>query len=303
MLAQKANSYQSVFLFRNLSENGYSDFMIQFGQIHELEVLTITDFGVYLIAEDSGEILLPNKHIPEALSVGDKISVFLYFDSEDRPVATTQIPNALVGEFAYLKVIDNSPIGAFMDWGLDKDLLVPFSGQHRPMKLDQSYLVYLYLDKINGRIVGSSKVDKYIDKSMPHDFEPGQEVDLIIANSTDLGYKAVINRKHWGVLYENEVFQRLSFGQHIKGFIKQVRPDGKIDLILQIGQTSRDENAQKIISYLEEQNGTALLSDKSDPKLISDLFGMSKGAFKKTIGALYKQKIINIEKDRINIEL
>jgi predicted RNA-binding protein (virulence factor B family) len=275
--------------------------MVTLGRTYELEVVKGVGFGFYLDARDLGEVLLPRKFAPSGLSVGDTIEVFLYRDSDDRPVATTQKPKAHVGEFAYLNVVDTTDVGAFLDWGLDKDLLVPFAEQHRPMEVGHSYLVYLYIDKLDGRIAASSKIDKFLDDDEPHDFRPGQAVNLIIANSTDLGYKAIINHSHWGVLYKNDVFQRLSFGQYKKGFIKHIRPDGKIDLTLQGGQETRDKYAKIILIYLNNHNGFAPVHDKSDPRLISDLFGMSKGAFKKAIGGLYKQRIITIDDDGIRL--
>ena len=275
--------------------------MISIGQSYQLEAVKAVSFGFYLDAQNLGEVLLPNRYVPESLSVGDFIEVFLYLDSEDRPVATTQKPKAKVGEFAYLKVVDSTNVGAFLDLGLDKDVLVPFAEQHRPMEVGRSYLVYLYLGEFDERIIASSKIDKFLDDEKPHHFKPQQAVDLIIANSTDLGYKAIINHSHWGVLYKNEVFQRLSFGQYKKGFIKYVRPDGRIDLSLQGGQQTRDKYARIILNHLRKQNGFAPVHDKSDPQLISDLFGMSKGAFKKAIGGLYKQRIISIEKDGIHL--
>lgn len=275
--------------------------MITIGQNYDLEVVKAVDFGFYLDAENLGEILLPTKFAHADLVEGDFINVFLYLDSEDRPVATTQKPKARVGEFAYLKVVDTTNVGAFLDWGLDKDILVPFAEQHRPMEAGRSYLVYLYISDIDGRIIASSKVDKFLDDEKPHDFKPKQAVDLIIANTTDLGYKAIINHSHWGVLYKNDVFQRLSFGQYIKGYIKHVRPDGKIDLSLQCGQETRDKYAMNILKYLQKHDGFAPVHDKSDPQLISDIFGMSKGAFKKAIGGLYKQRVISIEKDGIRL--
>jgi len=274
--------------------------MISIGHIVELEVVKAVDFGFYLDAEDLGEVLLPNKNAPDDLSVGDTVDVFLYLDSEGRPVATNKAPKVQVGEFAYLKVVDTSAVGAFLDWGLDKDVLVPFAEQHLPMEVGHSYLVHIFIG-LDGRIIASSKIDKFLDDEKPHDFKPQQKVDLIIANSTELGYKAIINHSHWGVLYENDVFQRLSFGQYKKGFIKYVRPDGKIDLSLQGGQETRDKYAKIILNYLHKQNGFAPVHDKSDPKLIADLFGMSKGAFKKAIGGLYKQRVISIEKDGIRL--
>ena len=275
--------------------------MITLGQTCELEVVKAVEFGFYLDAEDLGEILLPVKFAHADLVEGDLIEVFLYLDSEDRPVATTQEPKAKVGEFAYLEVVDTTSVGAFLDWGLDKDILVPFAEQHRPMEVGHSYLVFIYIGNIDGRIAASSKIDKFLDDEKPHDYKPKQAVDLIIANSTELGYKAIINHSHWGVLYKNDVFKRLSFGQYKKGFIKHIRPDGKIDLSLQGGQETRDKYAKIILNYLQEQNGFAPVHDKSDPQLISDLFGMSKGAFKKAVGGLYKQRVISIEKDGIRL--
>jgi predicted RNA-binding protein (virulence factor B family) len=274
--------------------------MISIGQIVELEVIKSVEFGFYLDAQNLGEVLLPVKYAPPDLIEGDTIEVFLYLDSAGRPVATNQEPKAVVGEFAYLKVVDTSAVGAFLDWGLDKDVLVPFAEQHRPMEPGHSYLVYIYIG-IDGRITASSKIDKFLDDEKPHNFKPQQAVNLIIANSTDLGYKAIINHSHWGVLYKNEVHQRLSFGQSKKGFIKHIRPDGKIDLSLQGGQETRDKYAKIILNYLRKQNGFAPVHDKSDPQLISDLFGMSKGAFKRAIGGLYKQRVISIEKDGIRL--
>ncbi len=275
--------------------------MISIGKNYELEVIKSVDFGFYLDAKDLGEVLLPLKHAPDDLEIGDILDVFLYLDSEDRPVATTQKPKARVGEFAYLNVLATTAVGAFLDWGLDKDVLVPFAEQHRPMEKGKSYLVYLYIDKIDERIVASSKIDKFLSDDEPHDFKPRQAVDLIIANSTDLGYKAIINHSHWGVLYKNEVHQRLSFGQYKKGFIKYIRPDKRIDLTLQGGQETRDKYTKIILNYLQKHNGFAPVHDKSDPKLISDLFGMSKKAFKKTIGGLYKSRTITIEEDGIRL--
>jgi len=275
--------------------------MISIGQTYELEVIRAVEFGFYLDAKNLGEILLPVKYSPADLAEGDSIEVFLYLDSEDRPIATTQKPKAEAGEFAYLKVVDNTSVGAFLDWGLDKDILVPFAEQHVPMEVGHSYLVNIYVGDLDGRITASSKIDRFLDDEKPHNFKPRQVVDLIIANTTELGFKAIINHSHWGVLYENEVFQRLSFGQTIKGFIKTIRPDGKIDLTLQGGQETRDKNTNIILRYLKKKNGFAAVHDKSDPELIADLFGMSKGAFKKAIGGLYKERIIRIEKDGIHL--
>jgi hypothetical protein len=275
--------------------------MIGIGQSYELVVVSIVEFGAYLDAENLGEVLLPRQYMPRGLAVGDSVRVFLYLDSEDRPVATTQKPRARVGEFAYLRVVDNTPVGAFLDWGLDKDLLVPFAEQHRPMEVGYSYLVFVYVDAMDGRIAASSRIEKFLDDDKPHSFKPGQAVDLIIANTTDLGYKAIINHSHWGVLYRDEVFERLSFGQHKRGYIKYIRPDRKIDLTLQGGQETRDRYAGIIESYLRKHGGFAPVHDKSEPKLVAEMFGMSKKAFKKAIGTLYKQRIISIDNDGIRL--
>lgn len=275
--------------------------MIEIGHTYELAVIKEVDFGVYLDAKDLGEVLLPGRYVDDNLTIGDTIEVFLYLDTEDRPVATTETPRAQVGEFAYLQAVDTTHVGAFLDWGLEKDVLVPFAEQHRPMEKGRSYLVYLYIDDHDKRIVASSKIDKFLDDDEPHDFKQHQKVDLIIANSTDLGYKAIVNHSHWGVLYKNEVFQRLSFGQSIQGYIKNIRSDKRIDLSLQGGKETRDKYSNTILNYLKKHNGYAAVHDKSDPKLISDLFGMSKKAFKRSIGGLYKQRIISIEADGIRL--
>ncbi len=274
--------------------------MIEIGRSYRLEVVKETDFGVYLDAENLGEILLPSKHAPDNLRVEDTVEVFLYVDSEDRPIATTQTPKAEVGQFAYLEVKDDTPIGAFLDWGLDKDVLVPFAEQHRPMTVGNRYIVYLYLDNLD-RIAATSKIDKIVLEDDQHDFRSQQPVELIIGNSTDLGFKAIVDHSHWGLLYKDEVDQRLSFGQSIQGYIKHVREDGKIDLSLKSGQQIRDNYRQVIQDYLRTNNGFAPVHDKSPPAQIFDLFGMSKGQFKKAIGGLYREKVITIETDGIRL--
>ena len=275
--------------------------MINIGNSYELKVITELEFGFYLDAQNLGEILLPRKLAPKGLGEGDTVNVFLYLDSEDRPIATTQKPKASVGEFAYLSVVDSTPVGAFLDWGLDKDLLVPFAEQHRPMEVGHSYLVYIYLDRLDGRITASSKIDSFLDDNKTHNFKPQQPVKLIIANSTELGFKAIVNHSHWGLLYKNDVHQRLSFGQSIDGFVKYVRPDGRLDLSLQGGKETRDKYTKAILNHLKYNKGFSPLNDKSDPQLISDQLGMSKKAFKKSIGGLYKNKVIRIESDGIHL--
>jgi hypothetical protein len=274
--------------------------MIEIGRTYHLRVVKETEFGVYLDAENLDEILLPSKHAPDNLSIDDTVEVFLYLDSEDRPIATTQTPKAEVGEFAYLEVKDNTQFGAFLDWGLAKDVLVPFSEQHRPMTVGDYYIVFLYLDN-QDRITATSKIDKIVLEDDQHDFRPQQMVDLIIGNSTELGFKAIVNHSHWGLLYKDEVDQRLSFGQSIQGYIKHIRRDGKIDLSLKSSRQIRDNYSQVIQDYLRDHNGFAPVHDKSPTAQISDLIGMSKGQFKKAIGGLYKQRVITIEKDGIRL--
>jgi hypothetical protein len=280
--------------------------MFAIGHNYTLKVVKRVEFGVFLDADNLGEVLLPNRYAPDDLTIDDEISVFLYLDSEGRAVATTQTPGARVGEFAYLEAVANTDFGTFLDWGLAKDLLVPFGEQHRPMEVGSSYLVYVYLGQADGRITASSKIDKFIDdeltrESAPHEFQPKQVVKLIIASSTELGYKAIINHSHWGLLYKNEVFQRVSFGQSINGYIKQVRPDGLIDVGIAAGRVTRDRNAQVILDYIESQGGFAAVHDKSDPALITRLFSISKKAFKQSLSSLYKQRLIVIEKTGIRL--
>lgn len=274
--------------------------MIQIGRTYGLNVVKKTEFGFYLDAENLGEILLPTKHAPDSLGIDDVVDVFLYLDSEDRPVATTQAPKAEVGEFAYLEVKDNTAVGSFLDWGLDKDVLAPFAEQHRPMVVGSSYIVFLYVDS-KDRIAATSKIDKIVREDNDHDFRPQQEVDLIIANSTELGFKAIVDNSHWGLLYKDEVDERLSFGQSLDGYIKHIRRDGRIDLSLKSNWEIRDGYTSAIQDYLEANDGFAPLHDKSDPAEIFELLKMSKKQFKKAVGGLYKKQVITIEKDGIRL--
>ena len=276
--------------------------MAAIGLVNELEVIKEVDFGVYLDGAQHGEILMPKRYVPEACKIGDRVEVFIYLDSSDRLVATDERPLAMVGEFANLKVVSVTKVGAFLDWGLPKDLLVPFREQQQKMEEGQFYLVYIYLDDESQRIVGTSRLDKCLD-NIPVDYEIGEEVDLIIAGQTDLGYKAIIDNSHWGMLFKNEIFQNLKTGQQVKGYIKYVRPDDKIDLSLEkSGYEKIDPISENILNKLAANNDFLPFNDKTDPDTIREVFQISKKSFKKAIGVLYKQRIILIDEDGIRMK-
>ncbi|EIU7855557.1 GntR family transcriptional regulator [Vibrio parahaemolyticus] len=276
--------------------------MIKIGQINSLEVIKKADFGVFLDGDDYGSVLLPNKHVPEGTELGDHIEVFLYFDSENQLAATIDKPIAQVGEWGLMKIEGINQTGAFVNWGIkEKDLLIPFSEQRARFTAGQNILVYVYTDKASGRIVGTTKFNKWLDKT-PANYEVNEEVDLIIAERSQLGYKAIVNGKHWGMIFPSDVFGKLFIGKKLKGYIKQVREDGKIDLSLQkVGVAKMDDLSSKIIDLLEKKGGFLPLNDKSSPEAIFDAFRTSKGTYKKTIGGLYKQGKIVIEKDGIRL--
>ena len=268
--------------------------MVELGRVNQLTVVKLVDFGLYLDGEDKGEILLPQNVVPENCNVGDVLDVFVYLDSEDRIIATTEKPYAMVDEFALLRCVDVTKIGAFLDWGLYKDLLVPFREQKMNMIVGRSYLVYIYIDHETERIVASAKLDKFLD-NIPPEYEPGDEVDIIVADQTDIGYKAIIENTFWGVIYENEVFEPLNKGEHMKAYIKKIREDEKIDLTLfRYGYRKVEDNLQRILDKLEEKGGEIMISDKSSPEDIYGMFGISKKTFKQAIGSLYKQRLIEI---------
>lgn len=276
--------------------------MIEIGKFNTLTVVKLVDFGVYLDGEEWGEVLMPKEYVPDNCSPDDDVRVFIYFDSEDRIVATTEKPNVQVGEFAFLKVVSVSSIGAFLDWGLRKDLLVPFREQREPMVEGRSYLVYAYVDKASDRIVASTKIDKYLDQVFP-EYEPGQEVDVLIARKSDLGYSVIVNHAHWGLIYDNEIFQPLKIGQKLKGYIKEVREDEKIDVSLQpVGYAKIDGLSKTILDKIKDNGGVLDISDKSAPEEIYNLFGCSKKNYKKAIGALFKQGFIDIDTTEIRLK-
>lgn len=273
------------------------------GRYNSLQIVKYTDFGLYLDGGADGEILLPNRYIPKdtPTEVEDWLNVFVYLDSEDKLIATTEKTKLQVGEFASLKVKEINSIGIFLDWGLPKDLLMPYSEEKRQMKAGEYCVVHAYLDKRTRRITATARLDRYLDK-VPATYKEGQEVDLLVVEETPMGFKAIINNKHWGLIHKNEVFKYMRSGKQEKGYIKEMRSDGKIALSLQpIGQDLAKSLNDKILAKLKDANGVLPVSDKSDPQVISDMFGVSKGNFKKAIGALYKDGHIVIHADRIEL--
>ncbi len=275
--------------------------MAQIGKLNHLEVLKELDFGIYLDGGDLGEILMPKRYVPEGTMLGDFIEAFIYLDSEDRLIATTEKPLAQIEEFALLEVVSVTPVGAFLNWGLPKDLFVPFREQRKPMEVGKKYLVYVYLDTDSKRIAASSKIENYLD-NIPVDYDENEEVDLIIVNETDLGYNAIIDYSHLGILYKNEVFQELNPGDRVQGYIKKIRPDGKIDLRLdKIGYEKITSFVDRIIVELQKNKGFLPLTDKSSPEEIYKTFKISKKNFKAAIGALYKKRFIALEDNGIRL--
>ena len=274
--------------------------LIEIGKYNHLEVLKSTEQGLY-VGDDIEEILLPNKYIPEGLEVGDHIDVFIYNDSEDRMIATTLQPKIQVGEFAYLQVKDVTSIGAFLDWGLEKDLLVPFKEQLHKMEPGKFYVVYMYLDEVTDRLVASSHLNKFIEREVI-DLEEGQEVDLLIGDKTDLGYQVIINNRYRGLIFQNEIFRKVDSGDCTVGFVKRVREDKKIDISLEKqGYQSIEPNADRIYEVLKANEGFLPLTDKSDPEEIQLKLQMSKKNFKKAIGTLYKKRMIRLEPKGIRL--
>jgi len=276
--------------------------MIKVGQINHLEVVKKADFGVFLDAGDYGTTLLPNRFVPEGTEIGDKLDAFLYFDSDSQIVATTETPIAQVGEWGLMQIEGVNSTGAFASWGIKgKDLLIPFSEQRARFTAGQNVLVYVYTDKASGRIVGTTKFNKLLDKTPPT-YTRNQQVDLIIAERSDLGFKAIVEGQHWGMIFKSDVFGKLFIGKKLKGYIKNIREDGKIDLALQkVGVAKMDDLSERILELLEKKGGYLPLNDKSTPEAIFAAFRTSKGTFKKSIGGLYKQGKIVIEKEGIRL--
>lgn len=274
---------------------------IELGKFNQLEVVKEVDFGMYLDGGEEGEILLPARYVPENCRVGDILNVFLYLDMDERLIATTLTPLVQVGQFACLEVAWVNQFGAFLNWGLMKDLFVPFREQKMKMQVGRKYVIHAHLDEESYRIVASAKVERYLSKEKP-EYVPGDEVDILVWQKTDLGFKAIIDNTYSGLLYENEIFCTLEAGMEKKAFVKQVREDGKVDLILQKpGFEKIDDFSGKLLDYIKEHGGRIGLNDKSPAEEIYNTFGVSKKTFKKGVGDLYKKRLVALHADGISL--
>ena len=268
--------------------------MLLIGQFNTLRALRQTDNGIYLVDEEQNEVLLPNKYIPDEFELEQNIKVFIYNDSEDRPVATTLHPLIELNNFAALKSVAKSNFGAFFNWGLEKDLLVPYSQQLDTIEEGEIHVVYMYLDNVTKRLVGSTKINQRLEREEV-DLEIGEQVDLLAYEESEIGINVIVNNKYRGILFENEVFQPISIGDKLQGYVKKIRTDNKVDISLnRFGYRGVDANVNKLLEVLDANNGFLPINDKSAPELIYQQLGMSKKVFKKAVGALYKSKVIQI---------
>ena len=271
------------------------------GKYNQLEVVKQVDFGVYLNGGDDGEILLPSRYVPEGCKPGDMLNVFIYLDNEERLIATTLQPKVQVGEFACLEVAWVNEYGAFLDWGLMKDLFVPFREQKQKMQKGHRYVVHAHVDEDSYRIMASAKVERYLSKEMPS-YQPGEEVEVMVWQRTDLGYKVIVDNQFSGLVYQREIFKALEPGMKMSAYIRQVREDGKIDLTLQKdGLQKVGDFAEVLLQYIKDHDGYTPLNDKSAAEDIYDAFEVSKKTFKKAVGDLYKKRLIVLVEDGIRL--
>ena len=279
--------------------------MSQVGKFNNLEVVNEVPFGFYLDAGDKGQILLPTKNAPLGCKLGDMVNAFIYHDSDDRLIATIKRPKVFVDHCAYLKVVSITKVGVFVDWGLEKDLLVPFSEQDYPMSEGVSYVLYVFCDEETGRLAASTKLKDFLYEESSEEggtFEAKQEVEVLICGQTDMGYKAIINGSHLGLIFRDEVFQPIKIGHSLKAYIKRIREDGKIDLCFQFHDpTARNSLEEQIMEDLIAHDGLSTLTDKSPPDEISKRFKVSKNVYKKAIGNLFRQKRILLDKTKITL--
>ncbi|WP_417237578.1 S1 RNA-binding domain-containing protein [Bizionia sp.] len=273
--------------------------MIKIGEYNTLEILRETEPGLFLEDADGNEVLLPNRYVPKEFKIWDKLDVFVYLDNEERLVAVTDKPYIQRGEFAVLRCNAVTEHGAFLDWGMVKELFCPFREQAFSMKKGGWYLVYCFLDETSNRLVTSSKTNQFLDNK-ELTVEAFQEVDLIVSHPSDIGMNVIVNKKHQGLIFNDDIFQDLSIGDRLKGYVKKIRPDNKLDIGLgKMGYRSIEPNADLIMKELEDHGGYLNLTDKSDPDTIKNALQMSKKSFKKAIGTLYRQKLIEIKDDGI----
>lgn len=274
---------------------------MELGKYNTLTIVRHTSVGFFLEDENGDDVLLPVKWVPQGTKEGDEIEVFVYLDSEERPIATTMKPKAIVGEFAYLQAKQLTRVGAFLDWGLEKDLFCPFIEQEGRMQEGQWYIVYVYVDRMTNRITASAKLENFVEKQDIM-LKPKQEVQLLIGKPTPLGHNVIVDNQYLGLIYENEIYKRINTGERTTGYVKNVREDNKIDIILQKpGYGAVEPNAQKILEMLQQNGGFINLNDKSDPDEIANRMEMSKKTYKKAIGGLFRQKLITIEDDGIRL--
>ncbi len=273
--------------------------MIELGNYNDLTILRATRVGLFLGDKDVDDLLLPTKYVPEIFEIGDTLSVFCYLDHEERPIATTLKPFVRRNEFAYLRVAETSEYGAFMDWGLEKHLLVPFREQRNRMQAGEWHVVYCYLDEKSFRLVASSRLNRFLKKE-EITVKVTDEVSLLVSRQSDLGWDVIVNDLYAGMVFSNELFQELQVGDRLPGFVRNVRPDGKLDILLQpMGKAILEPSSELIYNRLKEEGGFLKTHDKTSPAEIQQLFGMSKKTFKKAIGTLYKARRIEIKSDGI----
>ena len=274
---------------------------IQLGRYNQLEIVKEVDFGMYLNGDEDGEILLPKRYVPEGCKPGDVLNVFIYLDMDERLVATTLEPYVQGGEFACLEVAGVNQFGAFLNWGLMKDLFVPFREQKAKMQKGGRYVVHVHLDDESYRIVASAKVVRYLSKERP-EYTPGEEVGILVWQKTDLGFKVIVDNKFSGMLFHNEIFQPLESGMHLRAYVKRVREDGKIDLELQQkGVKNVEDFSEVLLQYIKDNDGYTPVNDKTDAEIIYNTFGVSKKTFKKAVGELYKKRLILLEDNGIRL--
>ena len=274
---------------------------IKLGDYNHLKVVKKVDFGMYLDGGVEGEILLPSRYVPEGCKVGDELDVFIYLDQDERPVATTLKPLAKVGDFVCLEVAWVNDFGAFLNWGLMKDLFCPFREQKKRMERGQRYIVHVGVDDDSYRMMASAKVEHYLSHDIPP-YSHGDEVDLLVWQKTDLGFKVIVDNKYAGLVYDSQVFRPLTTGDCLKGYVDKVRPDGKLDITIQrTGRQATEDFSEVLLQYLKDNNGHCDLGDKSPSELIADRFKVSKKTFKKAVGDLYKRRVITIGDDGITL--